>query len=66
MAKAVDAAFALLVFGGVPEEVVVDDGIVVALEVDAFREAVCCDEDVFWVLGEFVDGGLAGIGVIGA
>jgi hypothetical protein len=44
LAVAVDAALALLVAGGVPREVVVDDGVEVLLEVDAFGEAVGGDE----------------------
>ncbi len=34
--KTVDPALALLVLGGVPAEVVVDDGVETVLEVDAF------------------------------
>ena len=46
LAEAVDAAFALFVAGGVPGEVVVDDGVEVVLEVDAFGQAVGGDQDV--------------------
>ena len=45
LAEAVDAAFALLVPGGVPGEVVVDDGVEVVLEVDALGQAVGGDQD---------------------
>src|SRR5690606_12268917 len=44
LAEAVDAAFALLVPGGVPRQVVVDDRLEVLLEVDALGEAVGGDE----------------------
>ena len=40
LAEAVHPAFALLVPGGVPGQVVVDDGVEQALEVDAFGQAV--------------------------
>ena len=61
LAEAVDAAFALLVPGGVPGEVVVDDGVEVVLEVDALGQAVGGDQDaagaVFLLgcLGELLD-----------
>ena len=46
LAEPVDAAFALLVPGGVPGQVVVDDGVEVLLEVDALGQAVGRDQDV--------------------
>ncbi len=44
--ETVDSTFALLVAGGVPGQVVVDDGLEVLLEVDALGEAVGGDEHV--------------------
>jgi hypothetical protein len=61
LAEAVDAAFALLVPGGVPGEVVVDDGVEVVLEVDALGQAVGGDQDAAGAvflpgcLGELLD-----------
>ena len=63
----VDATFALFVPGGVPGEVVVDDGGEVVLQVDAFGEAVGGDEDAVAVVGaEVGDGGFACFGGHGA
>ena len=45
LAEAVDAALALLVAGGVPGQVVVDDGVEVLLQVDALGQAVGGDQD---------------------
>ena len=45
LAEPVDAALALLVPGGVPGEVVVDDGVEVVLQVDALGQAVGGDQD---------------------
>ena len=45
LAKAVHAAFALLVAGGVPGQVVVDDGGEQVLQVDALRQAVGGHQD---------------------
>ena len=45
LAEPVDAAFALLVAGRVPGQVVVDDGLEVLLQVHALRQAVGRDED---------------------
>ena len=60
LAVAVDAAFALLVAGGVPGQVVVDDGGEVLLQVDALGQAVGGDEDVRAVeLGELLHAPLA-------
>ena len=44
LAEAVDAALALLVAGGVPGQVVVDDGVEVLLQVDALAQAVGGDQ----------------------
>ena len=44
LAEPVDAAFALFVAGGVPGEVVVDDGGEALLQVDAFGQAVGGDQ----------------------
>ena len=44
LAVAVHAAFALLVARRVPGEIVVDDGVEVLLQVDAFAEAVGADQ----------------------
>ena len=48
LAEAVDTTFALFVAGGVPREVVVDDGLEGVLEVDALGQAVGRDEDLAW------------------
>ena len=50
LAVAVDAAFALLVAGRVPGEVVVDDRVEAVLEVDPLGQAVGRDEDAVLVL----------------
>ena len=47
MALAVLASFALFVPGGIPGEVVVDDGVEQALQVDAFAQAVGGHEHPF-------------------
>ena len=52
LAEAVHAAFALLVARGVPGEVVVQHGIEVLLEVDAFGQAVGADQHVLAWLGD--------------
>ena len=46
LAEPVDPAFALLVAGRVPGQVVVDDGLEVFLQVDAFGQAVGRDQHV--------------------
>ena len=50
LAEAVDAAFALLMPGRVPRQVVVDDGVEELLEVDAFGQAIGGDEDALDLL----------------
>jgi hypothetical protein len=55
LAVTIDAALALLVAGGVPGEVVVEDGVEGVLEVDALGEAVGADEDAAIGLGEASD-----------
>ena len=52
--EAVDAPFALLVAGGVPGQVVVQDGVEVLLEVDALGQAVGADEHILARLGHQV------------
>ena len=44
LTEAIHATFPLLMTGRVPGQIVVDDGIEQGLEVDAFREAVGCDQ----------------------
>ena len=51
LAEPVDAALALFVPGGVPGQVVVDDGLEGVLEVDALGQAVGGDQDVAGVGG---------------
>ena len=63
LAEAVDAALALFVAGGVPGQVVVDDGGEAVLQVDALGQAVGGDEQPRPVVGgEGVDAGLAFLG----
>ncbi len=50
--EAVHPAFALLVARGVPGQVVVQHGVEVLLEVDAFRQAVGADEHILTGLGD--------------
>ena len=47
LSVAVDPPLALLVPGGVPGEVVVNDGVKVLLEVDPFAQAVGADQNAF-------------------
>ena len=72
MAEAIDSALTLLVAGGIPSEVVVNDGGEDVLEVDAFGEAVGGDENGLLGFTEevdplltFVGGILAGDGLDG-
>jgi len=55
LAEAVDAALPLVVAGGVPRKVVVDDGVEVGLEVDALAQAVGADEHPLGMLGQVLD-----------
>jgi len=55
LAEAIDTALALLVAGGIPREVVMDDRGEAVLEVDAFGEAVGRDEDRLLGLGQLGD-----------
>ena len=59
LAVAVHAALALLVAGGVPGQVVVDDGVEVVLEVDALAQAVGGDQDALVGLAQLGDALLA-------
>ena len=60
LAESVDAAFALFVAGGVPRQVVVDDGGEAVLQVDALRQAVGGDQQAGAVVGaEGIDAGFA-------
>ena len=52
LAVAVDAAFALLVAGRVPGQVVVHDRVEVVLQVDALAQAVGGDQHALLVLGQ--------------
>ena len=52
LAVAVHAAFALLVARRIPRKVVVDDGVEMVLEVDAFAQAVGADEHALLGLGQ--------------
>ena len=56
---AVDPALALLVPGGVPAQVVVDDRVEAVLEVDAFTQAIRGDEDAARRVRKLVDATLA-------
>ena len=62
LAEAVDPSLALLVAGGVPCEVVVDDRIEGVLEVDTLGEAVGCDEKGLLCFGELLDAYLSLLG----
>ena len=63
LAEPVDAALALFVAGGVPRQVVVDDGGEAVLQVDALRQAVGGDQQPRPVVGgEGADAGLAFLG----
>ena len=55
LAVAVDAAFSLLEPGGVPGQVVVDDGVEVLLEVDALGQAVGGDQHPCRCVAEIPD-----------
>ncbi len=59
MAKAVDTAFALLVAGGIPGRVVLNDGVRELLEVDAFGEAIGGDQDALGGFAQLGDAGFA-------
>ena len=62
LAVPVHAAFALLVAGRVPGEVVVDDRVEAALEVDPLGQAVRGDEDPTWLVRQSLDARLALLG----
>jgi len=66
LAEAVDAALPLVVAGGVPRKVVVDDGVEVGLEVDALAQAVGADEHPLGMLGQVLDPVLPLLGREGA
>ena len=55
LAEAVDSPFPLVVAGGIPREVVVDDRIEVGLEIDPFTEAVGADEQPLGMFRELRD-----------
>ena len=67
LAESVDAALSLLMSGGVPGEVVMQNGSESVLQVDAFGEAVGGDQDARPSVGcEVVDTGFAFLGREGA
>ena len=59
LAVAIHAALTLLMAGGIPGEVVMDDGIEGLLQVDALGQAVGGDEQPLIERGEFLDSLLA-------
>ncbi len=55
LAVAVDAAFALLVAGGVPRKIIMHDGVEIILKVDSLAETVCAYKHALWIVCEFED-----------
>ena len=55
LAEAINPPFTLFMTGGIPGQVVMDDGVEVALQVDAFTETIGRDEHALRELGDFAD-----------